>query len=107
MATELQHFMVPTGGGGKWAKSGPQLAASKAAAKETMFVVLASGPSLTAAGVDIKGLRSMEFGDFAELTAGGAGEGFDVYTRELLSHVRVAHIEPMVVPSRNQSHGIC
>ena len=99
MATELQHFMVPAGGGSKWAKAGPQPAASKAAAKETMFVVLASGPSLTAAGVDIKSLRAMDFGDFAELTAGGAGKGFDVYTRELLSHVRLAAIEPMVVLS--------
>src|SRR2546422_1224275 len=99
MATELQHFMVPTGGGGTWAKSGPQPAASKAAAKDTMFVVLASGPSLTAAAVDIKALRTMDFGDFAELAAGGAGEGFDLYTRELLGHVRVAHIEPMVAPS--------
>ncbi len=99
MATELQHFMVPTGGGSKWAKAVPQPATSKAVAKDTMFVVLASGLSLSAAGVDINSIRSMDFGDFAELTAGGAGEGLDMYTRELLSHVRLAAIKPMVVLS--------
>lgn len=80
-----------------WKKPAPQSAASRAAAKETMFVVLASGASLTAAGMDIRTIRSKAFFDFAELTASGAGEGFDVHTREMLSHVRLAAIEPRMV----------
>ncbi len=94
MATDLQHFIVLTSGG-KWTKAGPQPAA-KVTVADDMFVVLASGPSLAAAGVDINSIKALDFGDFVELSADYTGKDVDVHTRELLSHVRLAHIEPMV-----------
>ena len=88
MATDLQHFIVLTSGG-KWTKAGPQPAA-KVTVADDMFVVLASGPSLAAAGVDINSIKALDFGDFVELSADYTGKDVDVHTRELLSHVRLA-----------------
>lgn len=105
MATEFEHYLMPTNwrnsgsqsAASIWKNSSPQAATSKAAAQETMFVVLASGPSLTEAGVDIRAIKTKALFDFAGLTA--SGEGFDVHTREMLSHVRLAAFEPRMVLS--------
>lgn len=98
MATNIQRFKAPTSSG-KWVKASSQSATTTVASKDTIFVVLATGPSLAAAGVDIKTIRTKVFGDFVEMTASGAGEGVDVKTRELLSHVRLAAIEPRMLLS--------
>ena len=88
MATKLQADTVPL--------------LSKAQAKETIFLVLASGHSLSAAGIDMKAVRSMGLNDIAELTLINAGERgerskrFDVQTSSLTSHVRLAALRPMM-----------
>ena len=88
MATKLQADTVPL--------------PSKAQAKETIFLVLASGHSLSAAGIDMKAVRSMGLNDIAELTLINAGERgerskrFDVQTSGLMSHVRLAALRPMM-----------
>ena len=91
MATKLQADTVPL--------------LSKAQAKETIFLVLASGHSLSAAGIDMKAVRSMGLNDIAELTLINAGERgergerserFDVQTSAPMSHVRLAALRPMM-----------
>ena len=88
MATKLQADTVPL--------------PSKAQAKETIFLVLASGHSLSAAGIDMKAVRSMGLNDIAELTlinAGERGERFDVQTSAPMSHVRLAALQSVMVLS--------
>ena len=88
MATKLQADTVPL--------------PSKAQAKETIFLVLASGHSLSAAGIDMKAVRSMGLNDIAELTlinAGERSERFDVQTSAPMSHVRLAALQSVMVLS--------
>ena len=91
MATKLQADTVPL--------------LSTAQAKEPIFLVLASGHSLSAAGIDMKAVRSMGLNDIAELTLINAGERgerserFDVQTSAPMSHVRLAALQSVMVLS--------
>lgn len=89
---------VPLTSPGAWVQLAPRAAITKPVprhtSKHTMFVVLASGHTLSAAGMHGKGVKVLDFGDFAELVA-DAGDPFDVATRELIGQIRLSAIESL------------
>ncbi len=67
---------------------------------DTLFVMLASEHTLSAAGMLGKGVKFLDFGDFAEL-ANAAGDPFDITTRDTVGQVRLTAIESLELSAKD------
>ncbi|ABE47372.1 hypothetical protein [Polaromonas sp. JS666] len=98
MPRDFQHAEAPakpSTSAGAWTRTGPQptAAAARASVEERIFLVLASGRNLAAAGVDMNRVRAVDFG---KIVGAGAAGGAAV---DILSNIRLAHIELMGFPT--------